>query len=211
MNRGILVVAALVTATLLVSSAGIVVLNNLDVNLTAMLPPVYFKSGTNANQTGLEGHTITVQIFNKGAAAAIETYIPNGTVYILDALRVVNGTQTNTKYYVTLYVDTQTQNTLSQYFKEAKAFLINPLTNSTALTLDMITNAVTNSTGGTYVKLPAASVYGNTTVPGNYSVAIKLVPLATAWNANPNSPTQVSFTIYLQYSTNPQELSQTLP
>ena len=209
MNRGILVVAALVTATLLVSSAGIVVLNNLDVSLTAMLPPVYFKSGTNANQTGLEGHTITVQIFNKGAAAAIETYIPNGTVYILDALRVVNGTQTNTKYYVTLYVDSQTQSDLNTYFSEAKVFLINPITGSTALTLDMLSNAVTNATGGTYVKLPAASTYGTTTVPGNFTVAIKLVPKASAWNAA--APAQVSFTLYLEYSTNPDELSQTLP
>ena len=202
MNKGVTLIGALLAISMLVASAGVVVFNDVSVTLNAIKPPVYFKPGTNANQTGLEGTQIAVTLSNGNISATITVSIPNGTVAILDVLRVVNGTNTNTSYYVTLRTPDST--TLSTYFTEARAFLADPITHAIQLDYDLLTNTANPST----VHLPV-NVYnnGNLVYRGNLSIDFKFVPNPAQWKPG----TSVTFTLYVVYGTNPTEVGTAPP
>ncbi len=201
MNRGIVLVGALLAAPMLVASAGVVVFNDIGVTLNAIKPPVYFKPGTNANQAGLEGTPISVSLSNGNISATITVSIPNGTVAIIDVLRIVNGTETNTTYYVTLR--TPDSSTLSNYFSEALAILKNPSNNGIELTYNLLTNSASPVAAA---KLPPVEYGSGGTVQwrGNLSLDFKFVPIPNQWK--PGTPTSVTFTLYLVYGTSQTEV-----
>ncbi|MCE4624934.1 MAG: hypothetical protein F7C35_03605 [Desulfurococcales archaeon] len=194
-TRSLLVLAALVVVTVMVSYAGVVAINRVNVTLNQVQTPVALQPGGNANKPGFEGTNITVTVNSVGTEANVTVSIPNGVVVVHDILRVVNNSATNTTYYIELIIPPNANNPdLSQYFYTAEVWIRDSNGAYTTNYLDLITGQYQ----GTPVQVPN----------GGYLILdLLLVPKPTAWTAG----TSVSFSFGISYSNNQTVLGEPLP
>ncbi len=186
-RRRLAIIGAIMTLAVIVSYAGIVVFNPLKLSINYQEAPVQFTLGDNANQLGLEGQQITVTISADGTWASISFAMPNGTVYLVDPLRIENqGTKT---YYVKLYINTTSNSDLNK-FSEAKAYLVNPSDYSSVVyTFDLKNNQ------GSVNYISLSSGY-------SYALIFKFVPAPDQWTTGSTATLQLG----LMYSNSTADL-----
>ncbi len=61
-----------------------------DISITPVQPPVIFDAGTNANQTGLAGNTITLILGENSSSFSLTLHPTYQKTYFHDVLRIVN-------------------------------------------------------------------------------------------------------------------------